>query len=75
MTRFIERAGAVKTILKTMRNYVINFFTCEHCKRHFEEATRDMDAIKDNKEGLLYLWVSFGQLTGLNSLHFTLEKT
>ena len=66
MTRFTERAGAVKTVLKTMRNYVINFFTCEHCKRHFEEATRDMDTIKDNKEGVLYLWVSFGPLTGLS---------
>ena len=41
-----------------MRNYVINFFTCEHCKRHFEEATRDIDTIKDNEEGVLYLWVS-----------------
>ena len=41
-----------------MRNYVINFFTCEHCKRHFEEATRDIDTIKDNQEGVLYLWVS-----------------
>ena len=66
MTRFTERAGAVKTVLKIMRNYVINFFTCEHCKRHFEEATRDMDTIKDNKEGVLYLWVSFGPVTGLS---------
>ena len=58
MTRLKEKTDAVKSVLKTMRNYVINFFTCEHCKRHFEEATRDLDTIKDNQEGVLYLWVS-----------------
>lgn len=57
-----------------MRNYVINFFTCEHCKRHFEEATRDIDTIKDNQEGVLYLWVSSNQ-QNINPKYFHRKNT
>ena len=52
------KEGEGMKLLHTMRQYVINFFTCEHCRNHFEQATRNFDSLKlSNEEAVIHLWV------------------
>lgn len=48
----------VTNIMRTIRNYVINFFSCTSCAENFAKETADLDEnIGDtNKDAILYLW-------------------
>lgn len=35
--------GAGKKVIQAMRDYVINFFTCQTCREHFEQNTQTID--------------------------------
>ena len=61
---------AFKKLTKIMRAYVVNFFSCEYCRGHFEVATRDMvRKCKNNDAGVIYLWVGYGE--GYDRVRFT----
>jgi len=40
-----EDEYAVKKVMKAMRGYVSNFFTCQTCREHFTKDTRNLDSV------------------------------
>lgn len=49
----IDSVGA----LRMARDYVVNFFTCEHCRQHFSQMSMDLEAnVTDDVSAILWLW-------------------
>ena len=43
--------------LQITRDYVVNFFTCEHCREHFTKMSMDLEAsVNDDVSAILWLW-------------------
>ena len=43
--------------LRISRQYVVNFFTCEHCREHFKTISMDIEtAPMDDVSAILWLW-------------------
>lgn len=43
--------------LRIARDYVVNFFTCEHCREHFNRMSVDIDvSVTDDVSAILWLW-------------------
>ena len=43
--------------LKIVRDYVVNFFTCEHCREHFSQMSMNLEAsVTDDVSAILWLW-------------------
>ncbi|CAD5113897.1 DgyrCDS3056 [Dimorphilus gyrociliatus] len=48
----------VAQIVRNIRDYVVNFFSCTKCAQNFEKETADLDKSigKTDKDAVLYLW-------------------
>ena len=43
--------------LRIARDYIANFFTCEHCREHFTRMSMNLEAsVKDDVSAILWLW-------------------
>ena len=43
--------------LRIARDYVVNFFTCEHCREHFTRMSVGLEAsVNDDVSAILWLW-------------------
>lgn len=49
----IDSIGA----LRIAKDYVVNFFTCEHCREHFSQMSADLEvSMIDDVSAVLWLW-------------------
>ncbi|KAJ7993861.1 hypothetical protein DPEC_G00259090 [Dallia pectoralis] len=52
-----------KAVLQTMRRYIVNFFGCQECGKHFEEmAAESLPQVKSLDEAVLWLWRKHNQV-------------
>ncbi|XP_043941680.1 sulfhydryl oxidase 1 [Protopterus annectens] len=56
-----ERPGSTVSdpleVLRAMRGYIKNFFSCRECAKNFEAmAVESMETVKDHDEAILWLW-------------------
>ena len=59
MIRPQYRAWSIDSLeaLKRSRDYVVNFFTCEHCREHFSQMSMNLEAsVTDDVSAILWLW-------------------
>lgn len=43
--------------LRITRDYIMNFFTCEHCREHFSKMATDLEvSVIDDVSAILWLW-------------------
>lgn len=45
-------------VLKAMRGYIANFFTCQECKEHFATMAVEIEVMADisNQPAVIWLW-------------------
>uniref|UniRef100_A0A8C7VMF9 Sulfhydryl oxidase n=1 Tax=Oncorhynchus mykiss TaxID=8022 RepID=A0A8C7VMF9_ONCMY len=54
-----------KAVLQTMRKYIVNFFGCQECGKHFEEmAVASLPQVKSVDQAVLWLWRKHNQVNG-----------
>ncbi|XP_041756471.1 sulfhydryl oxidase 2 [Coregonus clupeaformis] len=54
-----------KAVLQTMRRYIVNFFGCQECGKHFEEmAVESLPQVKSVDQAVLWLWRKHNQVNG-----------
>ncbi|KAL0978978.1 hypothetical protein UPYG_G00178780 [Umbra pygmaea] len=54
-----------KAVLQTMRRYIVNFFGCQECGKHFEEmAAESLPEVNDLDQAVLWLWRKHNQVNG-----------
>ncbi|XP_069604232.1 sulfhydryl oxidase 2 [Ranitomeya imitator] len=52
-----EFEGDAQAVLKTMRQYIRDFFGCRECAQHFEAMAKEsVDSVKTADEAVLWLW-------------------
>jgi len=60
VAQYNDGAGEVGTVLKSMVEYVREFFSCLECARHFlqmvENGTRVQAEVKSHEDQVLFLW-------------------
>ena len=44
-------------VLKAMRGYIANFFTCQECKEHFATMAAEIEAMTDISNQPAVLWL------------------
>ncbi|XP_074595952.1 sulfhydryl oxidase 2-like [Brevipalpus obovatus] len=50
-------------VLRTMRDYITNFFSCSECARHFGEMATDLEtSLKHPNSSVLWLWRAHNQV-------------
>ena len=43
--------------LQILRDYIVNFFTCEHCREHFTKMSMHLEeSVTDDVSAILWLW-------------------
>ena len=43
--------------LQIVRDYIVNFFTCEHCREHFAQMSMNLEeSVTDDVSAILWLW-------------------
>ncbi|XP_028980656.2 sulfhydryl oxidase 2 isoform X2 [Esox lucius] len=54
-----------KAVLQTMRMYIVSFFGCQECGKHFEEmAAESLSQVKSLDQAVLWLWRKHNQVNG-----------
>jgi thiol oxidase len=57
VNEYIQSKNNSHEVLHTMRNFIINFFSCESCAEHFAEASVDLDShLVERESSVLWLW-------------------
>ncbi|XP_056136970.1 sulfhydryl oxidase 2 [Lampris incognitus] len=48
--------GEPAAVLKAMRGYIVTFFGCQQCGRHFDTMAADLHTVTTTQQAVLWLW-------------------